>query len=48
MVEHLKYCLHQLILRCYKLLQLWVVIANAGLVVASLVVTLVIPRVHYL
>jgi hypothetical protein len=43
MVEHLKYCLHQLILCRYELLHLWVVVGIVGLAVA-----LAIPRVHHL
>jgi hypothetical protein len=53
MIEHLKHCLHQLILCGNQLLQLRVVVGIVGLVVASLVVAglaviLVIPRVHHL
>jgi hypothetical protein len=48
MVEHLKYCLHQLILRGYELLHLWVVVAIVGLDVAGLAIALAIPRVHHL
>jgi tetrahydromethanopterin S-methyltransferase subunit F len=52
MIEHLKYCLHQLILRCYKLLQLCIVVGIVGLVVGLVVVgltiALAIPHVHHL
>jgi uncharacterized membrane protein YesL len=48
MVEHLKYCLHQLILRGYELLHLWVLVAIVGLVVAGLATALAIPCVHHL
>jgi hypothetical protein len=47
MVEHLKYCLHQLILHGYELLHLWVFVANIGMVVAGLAIELAIPRVHH-
>jgi hypothetical protein len=43
MIEHLKHCLHQLILCSYKLLQLWVIVDIVGLAIA-----LVIPHVHHL
>jgi hypothetical protein len=48
MVEHLKYCLHQLILCGYVLLYLWVVVGIVGLIVASLTIALSVPRVHHL
>jgi hypothetical protein len=48
MVERLKYCLHQLILRGYELLHLWVVVGIVVLVVASLAIALIVPRVHHL
>jgi hypothetical protein len=47
MIEHLTHCFHQLILHCYKLLQLLAVVAIVGLVVAGLAVALIIPRVHH-
>jgi hypothetical protein len=48
MVEHLKYCLHLLILCGYELLHLWVIVGIVGLIVADLPVALAIPRVHHL
>jgi hypothetical protein len=48
MIERLKHSLHQLIPRGDKLLQLRVVVAVVGLVVAGLAVALVVPRVHHL
>jgi hypothetical protein len=46
MVEHLKHCLHQLILSNYELLHLWVVVGIVGLIVAGLTFALIILRVH--
>jgi hypothetical protein len=48
MVECLKHCLHQLILRGYELLHLWVVVGIVGLIVVGLAIALAIPRVHHL
>jgi hypothetical protein len=48
MIERLKHNLHQLILHGDWLLQLRVVIAVVGLVVAGLAIALAIPRVHHL
>jgi hypothetical protein len=41
-VEHLKHCLHQLILSSYELLHLWVVVGIIGLV------ALIVLHVHHL
>jgi hypothetical protein len=48
MIECLKHCLHQLILSSYELLHLWIVVGIVGLVVASLAIAMVVPRVHHL
>jgi hypothetical protein len=48
MIEHLKHCLHELVLCSYMLLQLRVVVGIVGLVVASLAIAPTIPSVHHL
>jgi antibiotic biosynthesis monooxygenase (ABM) superfamily enzyme len=48
MVECVKHNLHKLILRSYELLHLWVIVGIAGLVVASLTIAMVVPRVDHL
>jgi hypothetical protein len=47
-VEHLKHCLHQLILSSYELLHLWVVVGIIGLVVPGMTVALIVLHVHHL
>jgi hypothetical protein len=47
MVECLKHSLHKLILCSYELLHLWVIVGIVGLVVASLTIAVVVPRVHH-
>jgi mannitol-specific phosphotransferase system IIBC component len=47
-IECLEHSLHKLILSGYELLHLRVVVGVVGLVVASLTVALIVPRVHHL
>jgi hypothetical protein len=48
MVECLEYNLHDLILSGYELLYLRDAVGVVGLAVASLIVALMVPRVHHL
>jgi hypothetical protein len=48
MVECLEYNLHELILSGYELLYLRVIVGVVDLVVASLTIARIVPRVHHL
>jgi hypothetical protein len=48
LIEHLKHYLHQLFLSSQELLHMWVVVGIVGLIVASLGISMVVPRVDHL